>query len=352
MLVPTTVVALYILLGVSLLCWGSWISTLKATKKWRFELFSYDFTLGVAVASVAAAFTLGMWNPRDLTFQDNFLLAGYRKMAWCLGSGVVFNLANLLLMAGTTTSATAIAFPIAFSLAWAVGAIWLFAVRTDVNGMLTVSGSALMVIACVLAALAYFWHHEAEEHKKFKALRADPRIKKTGPPAKNPARGIVLSAIGGLIMGVFYPAITEGTAGDNGVSAYGAVLLMATGVFGSTILFVPFFLNFPVEGEPLMVRAYFKGSKGRHGLGLLGGMLWTAAVLAGLVAGEAESARVSPAVAYAFTHGGPVLAALLGLTVWRELPGSTMRVKMMLAAMLVLFLAGLLLLALAPVFGT
>ena len=354
MLVPTTETAILILLGVSLLCWGVWASTLKAAsnRKWRFELFYYDFTLGVVLAAVIAAFTAGSWDAQELTFQDNYLLAGYRKMAWCLGSGVVFNLGNLLLLASMTASGMSIAFPITFGAAWAVGAMWEFAVRTGINGMLTVSGATAVVIAAVIAAIAYVWYVEAEENKKAKALRADPRAKKAVPPPKSAALGIMLAIVGGLVMSVFFPALTEGTTGGDGVAPYGAMLLVAAGVFGSTILYVPFFLYFPVQGEPLQVRDFVRGSLTQHSLGWLGGALWTVAVLTGMVAGASETVSVSEATSYSFIHGGPALAALLGLVMWHELPESTMRVKMMLAAMLVLFLAGVGMIAVAPMYGT
>ncbi len=350
MLLPTTETGILILLAVSLLCSGIWASSLKAAKKWRFELFYYDFTLGVVLAALVAAFTAGSWNQQELTFQDDYLLAGYRKMAWCLGSGVVFNLGNLLLLASMAASGMSIAFPITFGVAWAVGALWEFAVSTGINGMLTVSGATAVVIAAVLTALAYAWYVEAEENKKLKALRADPRAKKASPPRRSSARGIVLAVVGGLVMSVFFPALTQGTTGGDGVAPYGAMLLVAAGIFGSTILYVPFFLYFPVEGAPLQVRDFTRGTWLQHSLGLLGGVIWTVAMLTGMVSGSSETASVSQATRYVFIHSGPALAALLGLLVWRDLPESTMRVKLMLFATLVLFLAGIGMIALAPMY--
>jgi glucose uptake protein len=349
-LIPASVVGVSVLLFVSLLCWGSWASTLKAAGKWRFEFYYCDFTLGVAVAAVAAAYTLGSWNEHDLTFQDNFLLAGYRKMAWCLGAGIVFNLANLLLLAGTTTSSMTTAFPITFALAWAVGAVWQYTDRAGVNGMLTAAGSVMMMASLVMAAIAWSWHREAEEHKKITALRADPRVRRPGPRAPGAARGIVLSIIGGLFMGAFFPALLEGVSGDNGVSAYGALLLIAAGIAGSSLLFVPFFLNFPVQGEPLVLGGYLKGTRRQHLLGLAGGVIWAAGVLAALVASEPEGISIPQPVQYVLMRAGPVLASVLGLTLWRELPDAPWRARMMLAATLVLFVAGLWMIGVAPVY--
>jgi glucose uptake protein len=324
---------------------------LKASKKWRFEYFYYDFTLGVLLTVVVAAYTAGSWNSQDLTFQDNYLLAGYRKMAWAMGSGVAFNLGNLLLLGAMTTAGMTLAFPITFAVALAVGAMWQFAVRSDVNGMLTVAGATVMVVAAAVNAVAYAWHLEAEEHKKAKALRADPRAKRVGPPPKSAAKGIMLAAIGGLFMSVFFPALGEATSGDNGVASYGAMILVGAGILGSSIVFVPFFLNFPVQGQPGEVRGYLKGTPMVHLFGLGGGAMWTVAVLASLVAEDAEVVQADPVWVYLLTRGGAFLAAVLGLWVWKEYMGSTMRVKTMLAAMVVMFLAGIALIALAPVYG-
>ena len=82
MLLPTTASAVWILAIVSLLCLGSWATTLKMAGKWRFEYFYFDFVFGILLSAGAAAFILGSVNPQDLTFQDNMVLAGYRKMAW------------------------------------------------------------------------------------------------------------------------------------------------------------------------------------------------------------------------------------------------------------------------------
>ena len=67
--------------------------------KWRFELFYIDFALGVALAVIVAAYSLGSMNAQELTFQDNLLITGYRKMAYALGAGVVFNIGIMLLVA-------------------------------------------------------------------------------------------------------------------------------------------------------------------------------------------------------------------------------------------------------------
>src|SRR6266446_7567151 len=117
MLIPQTYAGALILIVLSMICWGSWANAQKLAGKWRFELFYYDYSLGVVVCSLIAAFTLGSMNPRDLTFTDNLLIASYHQMAYALGGGAVFNLANILLVAAISVSGMAVAFPIAIGLA-------------------------------------------------------------------------------------------------------------------------------------------------------------------------------------------------------------------------------------------
>ena len=43
-----------------MLCWGSWANTQKLTAStWRFELFYWDYVLGILILSLIFAFTLG-----------------------------------------------------------------------------------------------------------------------------------------------------------------------------------------------------------------------------------------------------------------------------------------------------
>ena len=104
MILPASQAATFALLVISLICWGSWANTLKLAGKWRFELYYYDFALGFAVLAVVAAFTGGFLNPGELTFQDNFLITGYRNMAYVIAAGIVFNLGNMLLAATISTA--------------------------------------------------------------------------------------------------------------------------------------------------------------------------------------------------------------------------------------------------------
>src|ERR1700760_4549239 len=98
MIIPATYSAALFLMILSMLCWGSWANTFKLSGKWRFELFYLDYSLGVVLAAVLAAFTFGSMGD-ELSFRDNLSIASRTHMAYALIAGVIFNLANMLLVA-------------------------------------------------------------------------------------------------------------------------------------------------------------------------------------------------------------------------------------------------------------
>lgn len=352
MLLPTTATAVLVALILSLLGWGSWVCFYKATRRIRFEYLAYDFTWGVVLAAFGAAFTLGLWDSKELTFQDNYLLSGLRKMAWAGASGILFNLANMLLLAATSVSKISVAFPVAFGVAWAAGSVWDFWARPGVNPMLAFGGAFVVLVAAILSFVAYKWYLEDESHKAIKALSADPRAKATQAPVDTSTKGFVLAILAGMVFSGFFPAIQEATTGDNGVASYGAVLILAGGVFGSSIVLVPFFLNFPVRGKPLAVRQYVQLERRQHLVGVVAGIVWTVGLLAGLVTvGLPAAIYPAPVVMYLLSHSGFLLSAVFGLLFYRELPEAPVKVHAMMAAMFVLMLTGMGMIAVAPVYG-
>jgi len=341
MILPTTTLATLLAVILGLVCWGSWANFYKASGRWRFEFFYYDFTWGVILVALVAAFTLGSMNTQDLTFQDNFLLTGYRKMAWAWSAGVMLNLANLLLMSAMVIAGMSVAFPISLGLATILTVIWVFLLDIRGAALLPFGGSLLVAAGVVLCIVAYSWRLQEDRSAAQLAFIADPRTK-APPKVSSSMRGAILALFAGIFITLSRFMLTEATTGDNGVSAYGAVLLVAFGMLLSSLLFVPFFLNFPASGKPEQVRLYFKGTKKQHILGILAGMIWASGLLAFLVVEQAPpSALINPAVTYMLSEGVMVLAACWGILVWREFKGGSTRVQTMLFAMLVLLAAGI-----------
>src|SRR5258706_769734 len=157
MLIPQTYAGALILIVLSMICWGSWANTFKLAGKWRFELFYYDYSLGVLLAAIIAAYTFGSMGD-DLSFSDNLIVAGKRNMAWAVAGGVVFNLANMLLVAAISVAGLAVAFPVGIGLALVVGVVWNYFLNPQGNPILLTVGVVLVVGAIIVDALAYASH--------------------------------------------------------------------------------------------------------------------------------------------------------------------------------------------------
>jgi glucose uptake protein len=350
MILPTTYLAALLLSIVSMICWGSWANTQKLTGKWRFELFYYDYSLGVVLCALIAAYTFGTFRPQDLTFSDNLLIASRHDMAYGVGAGAVFNLANMLLVAAISVSGLAVAFPVAIGLALIIGVVWNYLLNPQGDPLLLFGGALLVLIAIVVDAWAYSAYLSAKEAAELKALSPDPRVKpKFKKPAIGAARGILLSVVSGILMGAFYPLVEMSRNGGEGLAPYGVGVFFAVGVIVSSLLYIPFFLNFPVNGEPIPASAYLKGSVRQHIFGLLGGLIWMAGGICNFLASSASpKLQVGPAVSYALGQGATMISALWGLLVWKEFKGANHRVQLLLVVMLVLFVSGLAMISMAP----
>jgi len=351
MILPASQGATLALLVISLICWGSWANTWKLADKWRFELYYYDFALGFVLLAVVAAFTAGSFNSSELTFQENFLITGYRNMAYVVAAGLIFNLGNMLLAAAISVAGMAMGFTVTFAAALSVSTAWALIFEPPAGMLLAIVGAALLLAALVLAAYSYSNYLDARAAAaKKSALQVDPRSKTAKRAARAPgaARAVVLGIVGGLALGLFAPLLDAGRQGDGGVAPYGLALLFAAGIFVSTIVFGPFFVNFPVSGGPIAVRDYFKGSGKQHLLGLLGGILAGGGFLASMLALAAPAfLRTAPVPSYALNQGAPVLAGLWGLFVWREFKDATERTRLLFFFMLILLAGGIALLAIA-----
>ena len=341
MLLPATASTVWILAVVSLLCLGSWANTLKLAGKWRFEYFYFDFVFGILLSAGAAAFVLGSARPQDLTFQDNLLLSGYRKMAWALGSGVVVNLGTLLLLAAMAVSGMSVAFPIALGVALLIGMAWDFTSVTQMSWVPISGGVVLLLAAVVSIAMAYIWRLHDQRQAAQAPLRADPRVKSPRTRQASGALAIVLASVGGIALGMFPQVLSQATSGENGLAPYSAVLLLSISALLSAPFFVHFFITFPIAGAG-SAGSYLAGNTKQHLLGFTGGILWSVGLLAGLLTATAPStARPNPLIQYGLDHGALLVAAAWGLLAWQEFRGASDRVRMLLTGGLVLFLGGL-----------
>jgi glucose uptake protein len=339
MVLPETYAAALALSILSMLCWGSWANTTKlAGPKWRFELFYYDYAFGVVLAAVIAAFTFGMMGV-ELNFIDNVSITGKRQIFYAVLAGVIFNLANMLLVAAITIAGLAVAFPIGIGLALVVGVVLNYILNPQGNKLLLFGGVAIVLVAIIVDALAY------AEHAASQPVTAKKRKTSTG-------KGIGISLISGLLMGSFYPIVVLSKQGEIGLGPYSVAFFFSLGVFFSTFIFNFYFMNLPVQGEPVSFTAYFRGKGSQHLLGILGGVIWCAGAIANFVAASApQSVQVGPAISYALGQGATLVSALWGLLVWKEFEGASGKAKGLIAVALLLFVVGLALVSIAPLYA-
>lgn len=338
MILPASYTAVLILLIAGMLGWGLWANMFKAAGgKWRFELFYFDFAIGLLVVSAIIALTAGSLGFDGFSFVDDLQLAGKRQDLWAFAGGIVFNLGNMLLLSAVSITGMALAFPAGMGCAVIVAALWNFALNPGGNTALTFAGAIVLVGAIVFAVLSYrSWSAAVVLRAQKENPTAKPRRRKSS------SKAVVLSLVGGVMLGSFPPLIQMGSAEENGLGPYSLSFIFAVGVVFSTFVFNLFFMNLPVQGKPIEMGEYFRANLQKHGLGVLGGAIWYVALIASLIAARAQgAAHVGPRVGYALEQGGVVVAALCGLFVWREYHGGDVSVRIRVGLMFVLLLAGI-----------
>jgi glucose uptake protein len=217
-----------------------------------------------------------------------------------------------------------------------------YVIQPQANPTLLFGGVALVVVAIILDAMAYGAHAANQR------AAVDARTAKK----KSSAKGVIISLISGVLMGSFYPIVQMSRQGELGLGPYTAAFIFSLGVFFSTFVFNIYFMNLPVEGEPIEFRRYFEGSGRQHLLGIAGGMIWCLGAVSNFTAASApQTVQVGPAVSYAIGQGATLVSALWGLLVWKEFAGATSPVRTRIALMLIFFVAGLALVSIAPLYA-
>ena len=345
MILPQTYAATMFLMVLSLLCLGMWVSTFKLAGKLRFELYYFDFAFGLLVTAVILAFTVGDLGYDGFSFLDDLQHAGKREWLYCFMAGIIFNLANLLLMAAVSVAGTVYAFPTGMGVGLILATVLNFATAMTGNGMMILLGAGLVVGAIVANSLSY----RLLAVQRHEELARAGKARSTRRPSS--AKGIILSLVSGLLMGSFWPLLEKARQGEIGLGPYATGAIFAFGVFLSTLVFNIFFLNLPVEGDPIEIGAYFSAKPVQHMWGLLGGVIWCVGTVAGMVAVATPAAQQgNPGVKAIIGQAAPLLTALVGIFIWKELKGSDMRVRALMVLMVVLWGCGVVLLSVAPLY--
>ena len=310
---------------ITMLCWGSWGNTQKlATKTWPFQLFYWDFTFGILILSLILGLTMGSTGSSGRSFLPDLFQASLHAILLALIGGVIFNIANLLLVAAIDIAGLAVAFPIGIVLALVLGVIVNYMVETiHGNSVLLFSGVALVALAIVMDALAY---------RKLSANQGTTE------------KGIILSLLAGFAMGFFYRFVADSMFKDMGnpepgmLSPYTAVFIFSIGILISNFLWNTIFMYKPIKGEPVKYSMYFTmGTPKLHLIGILGGIIWGIGMSLNIIA----SGTAGTAVAYGLGQGATLVSAIWGVFIWKEFAKAPKGTNILLAAMFVLFVAGL-----------
>ena len=329
MLTITSEMVAIALCVVTMICWGSWGNTQKlASKEWKFQLFYWDYVIGILLFSLFMAFTAGSFGEGGRGFIEDISQADSKWLMYPIISGIIFNLSNILLVIAIDIAGLAVAFPIGIGLALVLGVVTTYISRPEGNPVYLGIGVALIVVAIILDALAF------------------KRIGARGATAK----GIVVSAAAGILMGFFFSFIAEAMGKiemkDNvavleatKLSPYSAMVLFAVGILLSNFLFNTLAMKFPLDGsKPVPVSDYFKkGTPRLHLIGILGGSIWCLGTLLSFVSASA----VPPALSYALGQGATMVSAFWGVFIWKEFKNAPQGTNTILTFMFLFFISGL-----------
>lgn len=315
---------------ITMICWGSWANTQKlSAANWRFELFYWDYVIGIVLFSLLLALTLGSVGDEGRSFSDDLSQAGRANLFSAFLGGIIFNAANILLVAAIAIAGMSVAFPVGIGLALVIGVVVNYIGTPVGNASLLFIGVGFVTLAIILNSGAYR-----------RMMSASQSVS---------AKGLVLSIVSGSLMGLFYKYVAASMFPDFNVpepgklSPYTAVFIFSLGLFVSNFIFNVLLMRFSFTGTPVVFGDYFKGSFRSHMTGVLGGAIWCLGMSFNIIA----SGKAGPAISYGLGQGATVVAALWGIFVWKEFKGAPKGTSTILNVMLLCFALGLMLIILA-----
>jgi len=309
---------------ITMLCWGSWANTQKlAEKSWRFELFYWDYVLGILIMSLFFAFTLGSAGDQGRSFLSDLSQAEGTSIRSALIGGIVFNLANILLIAAISIAGMSVAFPVGIGIALIWGVLDNYLKVPSGNPTLIFAGVALIAVGIVVNAIAY------------KKLAVNTQ--------KVSSKGLVIAGIAGILMAQFYGFVVDGMSMNfiepeiGKLTPYSSIVLFSIGLFLSNFLFNTVLMRKPVQGTPVRYVEYFEGNFRSHLTGILGGVIWCIGMSFSIIASD----KAGPAISYGLGQGAVLVAAIWGVFIWKEFKAAPKGTISLLYIMFLCFFAGL-----------
>lgn len=311
---------------ITMLCWGSWGNTQKlAAKSWRYELFYWDYVIGMLIFALVIAFTMGSIGDSGRPFIEDMGQADARNLGSVILGGVIFNASNILLSASTSLAGLAVAFPLGVGISLVLGVIVNYIGAPKGDPLMLFLGVALIVLAIICNGIA--------------SGKSSP-----SRDSSDNRKGLVLAVIAGLLMAFFYRFVAAAMDLNDFVNPepgkltpYTAIVVFAFGVLVSNFLFNTLVMKNPFIGEPVAYRDYFAGSVKTHLTGMAGGAIWCLGTAFSYIA----AGKAGAAISYALGQGAPLIAAIWGVFIWKEFSGASKSVNVLLGLMFLLFIAGL-----------
>ena len=313
---------------ITMMCWGSWGNTQKlASKNWRYELFYWDYVIGMLIFSLVISFTMGSFGSEGRPFLEDLAQVRMSNVLSVILGGVIFNASNILLSASTSIAGLAVAFPLGVGLSLVLGVIINYFGAPKGDPVILFIGVALIVVAIICNGIASGKMQSGE-----------------GVDKNSNRKGLVLAVLAGVLMSFFYRFVAKAMDLDNFASPaegmltpYTAIFIFSIGVLLSNFIFNTFVMRHPFVGEPVSYKQYFEGSFRTHLVGILGGAIWCLGTAFSYIA----SGKAGAAISYALGQGAPMIAAIWGVFVWKEFKGGSKGVYALLSVMFLFFVAGL-----------
>src|ERR1700751_518633 len=305
----------------SAICWGSWANTYKGVKNYRFELFYWDYAIGIFLISLILALTMGSTGHDASSFLNNVHSADTSNIVYALIGGAWFNLANLLLVAAIDMAGLAVAFPISIGIALVVGVVLSYVQQPRGNPILLALGVACALLAVILDGKAY------------------GSLAETGRTISK--KSLITCVVSGILMGLWAPFLTRAMTTGTPLGPYAACVFLTLGALLSCFIWNIYFMKRPLVGDPVSFSGFFRGPASGHALGLLGGFIWGTGTVFNMVAASLTGVAIS----YSIGQSAPMVAALWGVFAWKEFDGSSSRAKLYLVLMFVFYGLAILLVA-------
>src|ERR1051326_2401936 len=276
MFTPQSLTVALMMMITSAICWGSWANTYKGVKNYRFELFYWDYAIGIFLMSLILAFTMGSSGHDASSFLNNVQAADKANIVSTLVGGAIFNLANLLLVAAIDMAGLAIAFPVSIGIALVVGVVSSYILQPKGNAGLLAAGVICAVIAVILDGKAY------------------GSLKSAGRPTSK--KSIVTCIVSGVLMGLWAPFVTRSMTQGNTLGPYSVAVFLTLGALLSCLIWNIYFMKKPLIGDPVSFSEFFRGPAPGHVLGVLGGFIWGTGMVFNLVAASFTGVAISYAI--------------------------------------------------------